>query len=224
MRKNIKLYNLGLIIGIIILALNEISLSKDINDKNLNEQVYPQISEENSTLDEDKIVINKIGTINSDNVDIKTKNIDKTSIKSYYKDIEILNNMKLHYAHSIYYKNCFNQETWDYKNGNEYNDLGEIMLLFITENNKSIRISFSENRDLLLDNFYIKGECVESKIKDTLVLFIDNEIGGYVASFDKDGLNYYIDAKGFSTQELVDFVKNIFESNISATLELVKEQ
>ena len=213
MRKNIKLYNLGLIIGIIILALNEISLSKDINDKNLNEQVYPQISEENSTLDEDKIVINKIGTINSDNVDIKTKNIDKTSIKSYYKDIEILNNMKLHYAHSIYYKN-----------GNEYNDLGEIMLLFITENNKSIRISFSENRDLLLDNFYIKGECVESKIKDTLVLFIDNEIGGYVASFDKDGLNYYIDAKGFSTQELVDFVKNIFESNISATLELVKEQ
>ena len=213
MRKNIKLYNLGLIIGIIILALNEISLSKDINDKNLNEQVYPQISEENSTLEEDKIVINKIGTINSDNVDIKTKNIDKTSIKSYYKDIEILNNMKLHYAHSIYYKN-----------GNEYNDLGEIMLLFITENNKSIRISFSENRDLLLDNFYIKGECVESKIKDTLVLFIDNEIGGYVASFDKDGLNYYIDAKGFSTQELVDFVKNIFESNISATLELVKEQ
>lgn len=213
MRKNIKLYNLGLIIGIIILALNEISLSKDINDKNLNEQVYPQISEENSTLDEDKIVINKIGTINSDNVDIKTKNIDKTSIKSYYKDIEILNNMKLHYAHSIYYKN-----------GNEYNDLGEIMLLFITENNKSIRISFSENRDLLLDNFYIKGECVESKIKDILVLFIDNEIGGYVASFDKDGLNYYIDAKGFSTQELVDFVKNIFESNISATLELVKEQ
>ena len=121
--------------------------------------------------------------------------------------------MKLHYAHSIYYKN-----------GNEYNDLGEIMLLFIAENNKSIRISFSENRDLLLDYFYIKGECVESKIKDTRVLFIDNEIGGYVASFDKNGFNYCVEVYGYSTQELVELVKNIFESNISATLELVKEQ
>ena len=210
MRKNIKLYNLGLIIGIIILTLNEISLSKDINDKNLNEQVYPQISEENSTLEEDKIVINKIGTINSDNVDIKTKNIDKTSIKSYYKDIEILNNMKLHYAHSIYYKN-----------GNEYNDLGEIMLLFIGENNKGIRISFSGNRDLLLDNFYIKGERIESQIKNIPVLIIDNTIGGYVASFNKDRLNYYVDAKGFSTHELVDLVKNIFESNISEIIKIV---
>ena len=81
MKKSIKLYNLGLIIGIIILALNEISLSKNIKDKNLSEQFYPQVSEENSKLDEDKIVINKIGTINYDNVDIQTKNIDKTSIK-----------------------------------------------------------------------------------------------------------------------------------------------
>lgn len=213
MKKSIKLYNLGLIIGIIILALNEISLSKDINDKNLSEQFYPQVSEENPILDEDKIVINKIGTINYDNVDIQTKNIDKTSIKSYYEDIEVLNNMKLHYAHSIYYKN-----------GNEYNDLGEIMLLFIAENNKSIQISFSENRDLLLDNFYIKGERIESQIKNIPVLIIDNTIGGYVASFDKDGLNYYVDVKGFSTQELVDLVKNIFESNISEVLEVVKEQ
>ncbi len=213
MKKSIKLYNLGLIIGIIILALNEISLSKDINDKNLSEQFYPQVSEENPILDEDKIVINKIGTINSDNVDIKTKNIDKASIKSCYEDIELLNNMKLHYAHSIYYKN-----------GNEYNDLGEVRLVFIDENKKSIHISFSENRDLLLDYFYLKGERVESQIKDNPVLIIDNTIGGYVASFDKDGLNYYVDVKGFSTQELVDLVKNIFESNISKVLEVVKGQ
>ncbi len=213
MKKSIKLYNLGLIIGIIILALNEISLSKDINDKNLSEQFYPQVSEENPILDEDKIIINKIETINSDNVDIKTKNVDKTSIKSYYEDIKLLNNMKLHYAHSIYYKN-----------GNEYNDLGEVRLVFIDENKKSIHISFSENRDLLLDYFYLKGERVESQIKDNPVLIIDNTIGGYVASFDKDGLNYYVDVKGFSTQELVDLVKNIFESNISKVLEVVKGQ
>ncbi len=213
MKKSIKLYNLGLIIGIIILALNEISLSKDINDKNLSEQFYPQVSEENPILDEDKIIINKIKTINSDNVDIKTKNVDKTSIKSYYEDIKLLNNMKLHYAHSIYYKN-----------GNEYNDLGEVRLVFIDENKKSIHISFSENRDLLLDYFYLKGERVESQIKDNPVLIIDNTIGGYVASFDKDGLNYYVDVKGFSTQELVDLVKNIFESNISKVLEVVKGQ
>ena len=213
MKKNVKLYNLGLIIGIIILALNEITLSKDINDKNLSEQFYPQVSEENSKLDEDKIVINKIGTINYDNVDIQTKNIDKTSIKSYYEDIELLKNMKLHYAHSKYYKK-----------GNEYNDLGEIMLLFIAENNKRIRISFSENREILLDYFYIKGEHIESKIKDTPVLLIDNEIGGYVASFDKNGFNYCVEVYGYSTQELVDLVKNIFESNIGEVLEVVKEQ
>ena len=213
MRKSIKLYNLGLIIGIIILALNEITLSKDINDKNLSEQFYPQVSEENSKLDEDKIVINKIGTINYDNVDIQTKNIDKTNIKSYYEDIDLLKNMQLKYAHAKYYKI-----------DNEYNDLGEVMLLFVGENNQSIRISFSENRELLLDYFYIKGECIESKIKDTPVLFIDNEIGGYVASFDKNGFNYCVEVYGYSTQELVELVKNIFESNISATLELVKEQ
>lgn len=171
-----------------------------------------ELREKDETISDNEIIINKIEGIDDSNVDIKTKNIDKTNIKSYYEDIKLLNDMKLHYAYSKYYKN-----------GNEYSDLGEVMLYFIiAENNKSIRISFSENRDLLLDYYHLKEENIVSKIGNNSAIIIDNTRGGYAASFDKEGMNYCVEVKGFSVQELVDLVENIFESDISTILEMEK--
>lgn len=162
--------------------------------------------------EKNEIIVNQIEGIEDSNVDIKIKNIDKNNIKSYYEDIKLLNDMKLHYAYSKYYKE-----------GNEYSDLGEVMLCFtISEKNKSVNISFSENRDLLLDYYHLKKENIVSKIRNNSAIIIDNTRGGYGVSFNKDGLNYCVEATGYSIQEVVELIENIFESKIGTIMEIVK--
>ncbi len=238
MKNSIKSFSMGLIIGITISMFSGIVFARNLNMKNidvysggikvivngeeiglsdvLNNNVEPFLYSGTTYVPIRAIseTLNKIVLWNNENsnVDIKIKNIDKNNIKSYYEDIKLLNDMKLHYAYSKYYKA-----------GNEYSDLGEVMLCFtVSEKNKSVNISFSENRDLLLDYYHLKKENVVSRIRNNSAIIIDNTRGGYGVSFNKDGLNYCVEATGYSIQEVVELIENIFESKIGTIMEIAK--
>lgn len=162
---------------------------------------------------EEQIVVNIVNNDFEDlniNVDFVEETVLEEEISTYDKFGN--NQYKLKRAISYYGRN----------NGEIYNHLAQINLIYSNDENSNFIITLSEdytiNTQILLD---LNNKKMKSKINNFEVfLFYGNE--NYYAVFEKNRIKHYIRVSKISETKFLDLVKEVISSNIYEIIQIEK--
>ena len=166
-----------------------------------------------------QIVINRLESVNSGNVDAARLDIDMktdSSAGEKFSEFSFINGMKipsefnLYSKHLVYTKRLC--ETKEECVGAHYDILHDYVLTYEKITNgaveKSIVVAFSKDFEPLRDYSMQDENLKPSKINGTDVSVASyNEL--YIATFRHNGLNFDIETKGISEIELVELLESI---------------
>lgn len=156
--------------------------------------------------DNSNIVINKIDDLDLTKIDadIKLEEINSVNLpwNDMFNDINVPKDLDKFYGYGIYTKNDSN---------NEYNILDSyIYEYFNLDNNRKIKIAFSNTNKPIRDYFFDTDDAKESNINDNKLIVYQSE-DAYFTEFKYNEYYFDIETHGITIDELISLLKSIIK-------------
>ena len=155
----------------------------------------------NTNTTKDEITINKIDSLSRSKIMANTTVIDENGLPEELKYLTSVTDLKVDMINEVYTKSDINSEIYDI--------LHDFSFLY-SKDNKSIKINLSRIEKPLRDTFY-QSENIVSKVSgiDVIINSYDKE---YLANFTTNNINFNIETKELSQNELLSLIKNIIKN------------
>ena len=146
--------------------------------------------------------INQIENMASSKLDADMRIMELGDLPEKYdfvKNIKVPEELEIKNVYSVYTRKDFNAETYDI--------LRDYVLAYGDDNAKNVTIKFSEEGEPLRDYFLISAN------QKTIIENVEFEISSYedmyIATFSHDGVNFDIETRGVTEEELVELLISI---------------
>lgn len=186
LKYTIPVFVIAIVVGIVLLNNNQ-------NDYIL--------SDNNSN-----IIVNKIDDINLTKLDadIKPEEINGVNLpwNDMFNDINVPKDLDKFYGYGVYTKN---DSTGEYDIFNSY-----VYEYFNLEENRKVKIAFSDTIQPIRDYFFDTDDIKESNINDNKLVIYQSE-DTYFTEFKYNGYYFDVEARRITIDELISLLKSIIK-------------
>ena len=152
------------------------------------------------------IIVNKIDNLDLTKLDadIKLEEINSVNLpwNDMFNDINIPKDLDKFYGYGVYTKNDSN---------NEYNILDSYVYeYFNLDNNRKIKIAFSNTNKPIRDYFFDTDDAKESNINDNKLIVYQSE-DTYFTEFKYNGYYFDVETHGITIDKLISLLKSIIK-------------
>ncbi len=189
----IPVFIIAIVGGVVFLNNNQDDYIFSDNNSN--------ISDNNSN-----IIVNKIDNLDLTRLDadIRQEEINSVNLpwNDMLNDINIPKDLDKFYGYGVYTKNDSN---------NEYNILDSYVYeYFNLDNNRKIKIAFSNTNKPIRDYFFDTDDVKESNINDNKLVVYQSE-DTYFTEFKYNGYYFDVETHGITIDELISLLKSIIK-------------